>query len=237
MILFISYLGLEEFYSLGLSPQRKVEKIAASVAGAGLVAMIVFIGIHIVLPVFVVLFFFFALFFLFRLQQIDRVASQLALICSGFIYISILLSHVGLLRHADSGREWVFFVLLVIMACDSCAYFSGMALGRHKLYPAVSPKKSIEGAVGGLCGSVVAAFLAKIWFFSALTSFDCVLLGLFLSVAGQLGDLFESLLKRSFDVKDSGSLFPGHGGILDRLDSLLFAFPLAYYYAQFVFTG
>jgi phosphatidate cytidylyltransferase len=106
-----------------------------------------------------------------------------------------------------------------------------MTLGRHRLYEAISPKKSIEGAVGGLAGGVLGALAAKLWLLPQLQGVDVLLLGIGVGAFSQVGDLAESMLKRSFGVKDSGTLFPGHGGLLDRLDSLLFAFPATYYYA------
>lgn len=171
-----------------------------------------------------------AVIFLFRFGEMTTVVNQFALTTLGLLYVPLLLAHLVLLRGLNDGRGWVFLVLLVVMAGDSCAYFSGISLGRRPLYPAVSPKKSIEGAVGGLLGSLAGALVAKSWL-PQLALFDVLLLGLGLGAAGQLGDLFESLLKRSFGVKDSGTLIPGHGGLLDRLDSLLFVFPLAFYYA------
>jgi phosphatidate cytidylyltransferase len=120
------------------------------------------------------------------------------------------------------------------MVCDSCAYFAGTRWGRHRLYPVVSPKKSIEGAVGGVCGAVLAAVLSQLTYLSGISLFQAVGFALVIGVFAQLGDLFESLLKRCACIKDSGQLFPGHGGMLDRLDSLLFAFPIAYMYVKLV---
>jgi phosphatidate cytidylyltransferase len=110
-----------------------------------------------------------------------------------------------------------------------------MKFGKRKLYPAVSPNKSIEGGLGGLVGAVVAVVLMKLTFLPQIGYLEAMVLGLLLGCAGQIGDLFESLLKRGCGVKDSGMLIPGHGGLLDRLDSLLFAFPLSYYAARYWF--
>ncbi len=143
----------------------------------------------------------------------------------------LLLAHAGLLRKLPHGQGWVFLVLLIVMVSDSMAYFAGITLGRHRLYEAISPKKSIEGAVGGLGGGVLGALVAKSWLLPQLQAADVILLGLGVGAFSQIGDLVESMLKRSFGVKDSGAIIPGHGGLLDRLDSLLFAFPATYYYA------
>jgi phosphatidate cytidylyltransferase len=157
------------------------------------------------------------------------------LVLLGFLYLPLLLGHLSLLHGLPHGKEWIFLVLFIIMLGDSAAYFTGINLGRRKLYPAISPNKSVEGALGGLLGSFVGALLFKYGFFPELSVGDCIFLGLGLGALGQLGDLFESMLKRSFGVKDSGTLIPGHGGILDRLDSLIFAFAPAYYYALWYF--
>jgi phosphatidate cytidylyltransferase len=127
--------------------------------------------------------------------------------------------------------------MLIVMTNDSAAYYTGSAFGKNRLYPLVSPKKSIEGACGGLVGSLCGTMLAKFTFFPQLTISDAVITALVVGMVGQAGDLFESLLKRSFGVKDSGTLIPGHGGVLDRLDSILFAAPITYYYVLFFFRG
>jgi phosphatidate cytidylyltransferase len=234
IIFLLALWGLFEFFRMSLPKERRLEKHLAVLGGAFLVFLpdLQGTGFQFGLPTF--LFLLFAMLFLFRCREITTVAAQLSLIFLGFAYIPLLLGHVGLLFELPHGREWIFLVLLVVMCSDSLAYFVGTSLGHHKLYPAISPKKSIEGSLGGLAGSLLAAYLARMFFCPFLSAGDCVLLGLLLGVLGQVGDLFESMLKRSFGVKDSGTLVPGHGGILDRLDSLLFAFPAAYYYATLI---
>ena len=155
---------------------------------------------------------------------------------AGILYIGWLLSHLVALRGLDSGRNWVFLVLFVTWVSDTTAFLVGRGLGRHKLAPAISPGKTWEGTIGGICGGIAVSTL----FFTAtqlqlpLTSGQAILLGAITSILGQVGDLVESLLKRNLGVKDSGNLMPGHGGILDRIDSLIFAGIVVYYYAVWV---
>ena len=169
--------------------------------------------------------------------DLQQTIPQLGWLSLGLLYLPLLLGHLVLLRQLAMGREWIFMCLLTVMVCDSFAYFTGVNFGKRKLYPAVSPNKSIEGGLGGLLGAVVAVMLAKVIFLPQIGYFEGILFGLLLGCAGQVGDLFESLLKRACGVKDSGTLIPGHGGLLDRLDSLLFAFPLSYYAARYWFGG
>jgi phosphatidate cytidylyltransferase len=176
----------------------------------------------------------FSLIALFRLQEIRQAAPEAALVLMGFLYVPLLLSHLILIRMLPHGVSWLFLIMVIVMTGDSAAYYVGSNFGKTKIYPAVSPKKSVEGSLGGLVGSVIGAFVSKAIFFHDLSVFDCVATALLLGVLGQLGDLFESLIKRSCGVKDSGVIFPGHGGILDRLDSILFAGPAAFYYAYFL---
>lgn len=130
----------------------------------------------------------------------------------------------------ETGSDLVFLLFLIVWGSDMAAYYFGRSLGRHLLAPAVSPRKTVEGALGGLAGAVGAAFIARAWFMQRLSVRDCVILGVALAAVGIVGDLVESMLKRGAGVKDSAALVPGHGGILDRVDSLLYAAPLLYYY-------
>jgi phosphatidate cytidylyltransferase len=147
----------------------------------------------------------------------------------GVLYISLFLSYLILLYNGPDGREWIFFVLIVLWCNDSGAYAFGRTLGRRKLSPLVSPNKTVEGAAGGAGCGLVAAIALKMLLVTALSVTQAAALGMVISLSGQAGDLCESALKRHFGCKDSGSMLPGHGGMLDRIDSLLFAAPLAYY--------
>lgn len=156
----------------------------------------------------------------------------------GVFYLGYLPQFFLLLR--DVGFGAVLLVFLTIWATDTAAYFTGRSLGRHKLAPQVSPNKTWEGALGGLLGAVLvtlgAAYSGAPWAswaghggWPAFSLAQSVAFGAVVAVVGQLGDLYESLLKRYGEVKDSGKLLPGHGGVLDRFDSALFAAPVAYY--------
>ncbi|HEY6873736.1 MAG TPA: phosphatidate cytidylyltransferase [Geobacteraceae bacterium] len=233
-VLLLSFLGLTEFYRMAL-PEGKREGLAASLAGALLPLAFLYsdkVPFQFALTLLVLLS---CLHFLFTIRDIRQSAGEAALFLMGFLYVPLLLGHLVLLRGLPHGVQWVFLLIVIVMAGDTGAYYTGSSFGRRKLYPIVSPNKSMEGAAGGLAGSVVGALIAKFTFFPELTVPDAVMTALLLGVLGQLGDLFESLLKRSFGVKDSGSIIPGHGGILDRLDSILFAAPAAFYYAMFIF--
>jgi phosphatidate cytidylyltransferase len=138
------------------------------------------------------------------------------------------------LRSSSNGLEWVACALIVTWANDTFAYFAGRLFGRRKLYPAVSPNKTWEGFAGGLFGSVLGMVVAKLTFFSPLTWVDAVVVGLAGGVLGPIGDLCESMLKRAYQVKDSGKILPGHGGLLDRIDALLFNAPMVFLYATVI---
>ena len=128
-------------------------------------------------------------------------------------------------------------MFLVTWASDTAAYYVGSSFGTRKLAPRISPGKTIEGSVGGLVGSVMMAVVAKFGFMPWLDLKDCLIIGLLLGSIGQVGDLFESRLKRYAGVKDSGTILPGHGGLLDRLDSLIFTSPVFYYYVILIKGG
>jgi len=139
----------------------------------------------------------------------------------GVFYVGGLLAALPLL-HARMGSAWVALTIAVTFGNDTGAYFTGRALGRHKLAPAISPGKTVEGALGGLAANLAVVFTARALFMPALGLRDCVMIGVPAAIVGPGGDLVESLLKRAAGAKDSGRLLPGHGGILDRIDALLF---------------
>jgi phosphatidate cytidylyltransferase len=167
-----------------------------------------------------------------------------ALTVFGAVYTGGLLGYGILLRHMEGvqdpwhGTALVFAPVLLTWASDTFAYFTGRAMGKRKLIPRVSPGKTVEGATGALVGTVVVAALYSIvlrqWDTYQIGIGAAVVFGLLVSVVAQVGDLAESLIKRDTGVKDSGTLFPGHGGVLDRVDSLLFTLPLAYLFFRFV---
>jgi phosphatidate cytidylyltransferase len=169
------------------------------------------------------------LIFLFRFNDIRMVAAEVGMLAFGILYVPLLLGYLPLVRTGGYGIKWIFLMMFIVMSGDSAAYYLGCRFGKHKLYAAVSPNKSIEGAIGGILGSLAGAFIAKAVFFPQISVPLCILTAVVVGMAGQLGDLFESLLKRSCGVKDSGNIIPGHGGVLDRLDSILFAAPVIWF--------
>lgn len=170
-------------------------------------------------------------FYLFRHHVNEVVLSQVAATVFTVLYTGLLLSFLGLIRDLPSGASWLLLVLASTFGADTGAYLVGRTVGRHKLAPHVSPGKTIEGLIGGMAMSVVAALICRMLIPGVLTVGDCFWVGLAVGFIGPLGDLSESMLKRSVGVKDSGSLIPGHGGLLDRIDALLFTAPFVYYYA------
>ncbi|HET8644277.1 MAG TPA: phosphatidate cytidylyltransferase [Vicinamibacteria bacterium] len=151
----------------------------------------------------------------------------------GAVYLGGLggaMAGLALLPPVSAGPWRLVLLLAIIMVADSAAYFAGRALGRRKLAPSISPGKTWEGALAGLLGGVLGALAVRALALPALPPLHAALLGVAVAVMGMAGDLAESLLKRWAGVKDSGSVFPGHGGMLDRLDSLLFGAPVLYYY-------
>jgi phosphatidate cytidylyltransferase len=167
-----------------------------------------------------------------RKQHLADAGRTLSYALAGLIYVPMLGAVWPLLKH-DFGPEWLFLALALAFSSDTLAYFAGRGFGKHKLYEAVSPKKTIEGSIGGLFGGVIAMVgMGHYWLAPQLPIVHAVVLGVIGSVLGQLGDLVESMIKRTFGVKDSGNVLPGHGGMLDRVDGLLFVAPLVYYYAK-----
>ncbi|HOF05337.1 MAG TPA: phosphatidate cytidylyltransferase [Syntrophales bacterium] len=170
---------------------------------------------------------------LLRIRQEHYDVLPVMKIVFGTLYVSLLLSHLIWLRRGEDGALWIFFVIVLAFSGDVAAYYVGRTWGRRKLMPLVSAGKTVEGVAGLIAGSALGCLIFSWLFLPVLFPWHAVILGVFGSVLGQLGDLCESLLKRAAGVKDSGTLLPGHGGILDRLDCLLFIAPTVYYYRYY----
>ncbi|HWP59371.1 MAG TPA: phosphatidate cytidylyltransferase [Candidatus Acidoferrales bacterium] len=157
---------------------------------------------------------------------------RLMLTLVGTFYLSFFIPHFMWLYELRNGKEWVFLVLSVIMSGDAAAYFVGRSYGRRKLAAELSPNKTVEGAWASLAAALAAGLIGGRYLLPEISLAENALVAVILNVLGQLGDLFESWIKRVFSVKDSGSWLPGHGGILDRIDSLIFPTVFTTYYVR-----
>ena len=246
LIFVASILAMREFFAMTLPPEdRGPALVMGALASAAfywadvhtlayapsskLLAGFVFAGDTIALALAVIVP---GLYYLFRFRDIPSVAGRYAATVAGIVYAGFLTSFLAFLKRIDPNHagDTVLLVLIVAWVADTGGYFAGRFLGKTKLYEAVSPKKTWAGAWGGLAGSLLGVAVLKIFFADWLTWLDVFLIAIPGGILGQLGDLAESLIKRSVGVKDSGALLPGHGGILDRIDAVLFIAPYVYAY-------
>lgn len=228
-------LAADEFLRMGMGPGDRAPGLRATFALAGAAVVVgntVFGTSMAMAPISFAATMVIATAVLVRKQHLVEAGRTLSYALAGLMYVPMLGCVWPLLKH-DFGPQWLFLALALAFSSDTLAYFFGRGFGKHKLYEAVSPKKTIEGSVGGLLGGVIAMVgMGHFWLAPELPIVHAIVLGLVGSVLGQLGDLVESMLKRTFGVKDSGQVLPGHGGMLDRVDGLLFVAPLVYYYAK-----
>jgi phosphatidate cytidylyltransferase len=225
--------GLLEYYALVLSREAIGTKAGALVLGLTLVFSF-WADVQVVPAVLVVVLFCSAVVCLIRFDPQAPMAEMVYKQILGFVYIPFLLGHLILIRDWHQGVTWMFFLLAVIFAGDTAAYYVGKAFGRHKLSPGISPGKTVEGALGGLVGNLLIGALFRTCCFLEFGWGYWITLIIVMGALGQAGDLFESMLKRSVQLKDSGNIFPGHGGLLDRIDALLFAAPTLYYFKTYL---
>lgn len=151
-----------------------------------------------------------------------------AILLFGVVYIGTGFHYMASIRWHEDGLLWTILIFFCIWITDAGAYFTGWAIGKRPLWPSISPKKTVEGAMGGLVLSIALAICFSIFYPKLITLDQAALLGLIIGIVGQVGDLIQSAYKRTFGVKDSGALLPGHGGVLDRTDSWLIVFPFVY---------
>ena len=166
-------------------------------------------------------------------------ADQIMAAFFGIFYVSIMLSFIYQTRMIENGAYIVWLIFLCSWGCDTCAYCVGVLLGKHKMAPILSPKKSVEGAIGGVCGAFLLTLLYSFIFRAQMgvSLKEMLILGLISAVGGlisMVGDLAASAIKRNYEIKDYGTLIPGHGGILDRFDSVIITAPIIYYLAVYL---
>jgi phosphatidate cytidylyltransferase len=234
----VALIALWEYYRIvftGHTPAVPLYALLWSyAAGAAIVWMLPTHGFKALVALLIVHLMGAALFSIFRFSQAQDAPVVVLKQVFGILYIPVCLGFLGLLYAVAEGIHWVFLLLLVVAAGDTGAFYAGSYLGRHKLAPAVSPKKTIEGAIGGLVANLIACFVYSRLFLPSLSTAGGIIFALGVGAMGQAGDLFESEFKRVAGVKDSGALLPGHGGFLDRMDALIFAAPTAYLIKEYL---
>ena len=236
-IILVSGLMLIEFWGLSQSIGGRGGRIFTVVCGV-LFCLSAVDSIHFKIPVALALTLLLPFSYQIFRDQVNVAFLSVASTLLGAVYIGwafgyhlILLRGISVPDSSEAGRGLIFFLLVTVWLGDTAAYLIGKRFGRHKLRPTISPRKTIEGTIAGLVFGMLGGI--GIWSFflkDALSFPHALILGVLLGIVGQLGDLSESIIKRSADVKDSGQLIPGHGGLLDRCDSLIFSTPVLYYY-------
>ena len=235
-------LGLWEFYLLAKKLQLKPDPAAGYLAGAAIVTIAVQrdAAVYVLLVQFVIIVLIAGTMIASTLRgaPFEKMIGSVGSTILGVLYIPFLGSHLIAIRTGFDptlSAHLLSFFFLVLMGSDAGAYYTGRALGKHKLASSISPGKTWEGVVGGILAALAMGALAHFWFFRELPLKFILPLAVVMTVLGIFGDLAESALKRGAGAKDAASLLPGHGGLLDRLDSLLFNAPLIYYFASFYF--
>lgn len=234
-------LAMSEFYGLASAIGSKPNSILGYAGGIAVIASFVLERPWIAVAALIALTIAILIAAVFRPDDLKQSLGSVASTVFGVIYVAMLagcLTAVRMIPDAPrSGTPHIAAKLLtmffaMVMMTDTGAYYTGRTIGRHKLAPKVSPGKTIEGAVGGFLTAVLTAYLFKVILFVEIPVTHALALGAVIGAIGQVGDLAESMLKRAAGVKDSGTLLPGHGGMLDRVDSILFCAPVLYYYAR-----
>lgn len=239
LFLFISLVGLYEFYRMAAPKVKKREYFSSMFAGAAIYVLsaltaaniIPFEALELLIPIC-------AWFFLVELyKNREKPFENIGLTVLGLIYITLpfsLLNYMAFLPFGFYNYELVLGIFFFLWVSDSGAYVVGRLIGRTKLFERISPNKTIEGSVGGILAAMALAWFGVKNAFDSLDGIDWLVVSAIVSISGIYGDLIESLLKRSFGRKDSGSLLPGHGGVLDRFDSLILSAPMVYAYIRLI---
>ncbi|NLL69615.1 MAG: phosphatidate cytidylyltransferase [Epulopiscium sp.] len=233
-VLFLSLVGMKEFYNAFASISQPLSMLGY---GATLLYILIVLPKQQYFPLFIAVFIL-ALLISLVFSYPKRNIMDIGVTFFGFFYVTFLFSHIFLLRNISNGIFLIWLIFISAWGSDTGAYFIGVWLGKHKLCPQLSPKKTIEGALGGILGGSILALLYGYFLQRYVSvgienfSFVCFLIGIAGAALSQLGDLSASAIKRFTKIKDFGKLIPGHGGVLDRFDSILFTAPFVYYVLQ-----
>jgi phosphatidate cytidylyltransferase len=231
VLLAISLIGMSELYKV-VGMNKAMPGILGYLAGVAYYAILYFGATEYQLMLFI--FFLLSLMLVYVFCFPKYHIEQLAVTFFGLFYVSVMLSYIYQVRILEGGAWIVWLIFIGAWGSDTCAYAVGILFGKHKFAPKLSPKKSIEGCIGGIAGAALIGFLYATILRNHISGIDqpqlvYAIIGACSSVLSQLGDLAASAIKRNHDIKDYGKLIPGHGGILDRFDSIIFTAPIVYY--------
>ncbi len=233
MIMILAGIGISEFVIQSLGKKSPFLLVLSILFTAGLILSSTLLNFTITLMIYITYLLLIGMILSIRNQPPADLFNQMLLLCWGVAYVGLLYPFVYHIRELTATGDWLLFLFGTIWLSDSLAMWIGKAFGKRKLAPSVSPNKTIAGFVGGISGGIIIAILLYFWLLSDFNIFNLVFAGLLVSFIGQLGDLVESCWKRSLGIKDSSTIIPGHGGVLDRFDSLLFTAPVLYLYLKY----
>jgi len=236
VVLIIGFIGADEYLRMVTGEKlRQRERVLINVVLTLPILAVALTGSRDYLDI-TLLFAFFILtgYFLYRYAKFNDSYAFFSRLIFGVVYVGFLCSHLLLLRGMENGAEWLIIASVITVFSDTGAYFVGSAIGKHKLCPNISPNKTVEGALGGLFFAVLGAFASAYLLLPKVNPWFLGVVAVVLTVAAIVGDLTESIIKRGTDTKDSGTWLRGHGGMLDRIDSLLFAVPVLYMILTFL---
>ena len=232
-LLAVSLIGMRELYRAMKVQDEKINLLAAAgYLGAVLYYLAVLLDFE-RYGVLAIIFGLVLLMFVYVFTYPTYEAGQVMPALFGIVYVAVMLSFIYLTRELPGGKFHVWLIFLCSWGCDTCAYCVGMLIGKHKMAPKLSPKKSVEGGIGGIAGAALIAVLYALainhWGNAGVSVASFAMIGAAGGAISQIGDLAASAIKRNHDIKDYGKLIPGHGGILDRFDSIIFTAPIIFY--------
>lgn len=233
MIIILAGIGISEFVIQSLGKKQRFLLVLTVLFTCGLILSSALLNFKITLMIYITYLLLIGMLLSIRNQPPSELFNRMLLLCWGVAYVGLLYPFVYHIRELTGTGDWLLFLFGAIWLSDSMAMWIGSAFGKHQLAPTVSPNKTIEGFLGGLFGGVIVAIVLYYWLLQDYNIIELIFAGLLVSFVGQLGDLVESCWKRSQGIKDSSGIIPGHGGILDRFDSLLFAAPVLYLYLKY----